>query len=541
MKCPNCQNEIRATAKFCPFCGHKLTVAQPTQIVRPRPADAPPPAPPPAQPPAQPPPAQPPVYTPPSNYPGPVAPPYVPPVQAPPAARRRIPSLPVLGALAGVVLLALAAAWFFFLRGGGGAGVPAGDRLLFSVHPDNQGTFWAESLSSIDGDGSGVQELIFDRDGLTVGQDYADPYMGVAADGRWVSAVRLDDDGFVMTLVPSDGGAEIYSDPAAIYGDNFAPAGDNFAYTRVGEGDEGDEGEAIALVVVDSEGAAVGEWPGLVFFDYFADGQRLLVGQTDDEGLLTGLATLELPDGAPQAVVDLGDSTGDVDPFVFDDYIYYRDDDELRRVRANGEEEQTIYRFESDAPLTLRAPGFDRLLILERSGEDRGDLYVVTPDGSERARLGADVYLDPGDGGSPARAIVAAGDRVAFTTIDSEGLALYVVNADGSDRRRLVDEQPWLTFAFSPDGRRLAYIAGDDYGLAGDLSVVELPDGDTTRIARDAWSFLFLGDRLFFSTVDEPGSGNAESVIHNASVTGEEDEVIYGPEDGYLYLISPVR
>ncbi len=180
--------------------------------------------------------------------------------------------------------------------------------------------------------------------------------------------------------------------------------------------------------------------------------------------------------------------------------------------------------------------------MLERSDSERyGDLYLVEPDGSDRLRLDDDVYLDPGGNGSLSPAVAYAGGRLAYTAVDDDSLALYVVNSDGSDRRRVVDDQAWLSFTLAPDGRWLAYVAGEQSSLPGELYVMELPDGDPTRLSRDAWSLLYAGNRLLFSTVEGLETGDPESSIHRTTYEGEEDEVIYGPEDGFIQFISPVR
>lgn len=536
MKCPNCYNEIRDGAKFCSFCGHKLTTAKPTEIVRPqRGGQAPPP-----------PPAAPPVYTPPpAQQPYQAAPPYQPPYAPqpapapPPAARRR--GLPLILAGAAVLLLGLAAVWFFFLRDGGGSGAaPAGDRVLISIQPSSDSFLFGETLTAISRNGEDEQEVAFDRDGLWAGFAYDNAHEGVAGNGRWLVANRTQDEGVEMMLVPADGGAELYSDADASLNGAFAPDSSVYAYNRLTTNDDGEE--EITLVVVDAEGVVVGEWPDLVFSDFFGGSDRLLVARTDDEGLLSDLATLQLPDGQPVNVVSLSDSTAEVAPFVFDNLIYYRDDDQLLRVEADGEGKETIYRFESDAPLVFVPPGSDLLLVLEREeSANYGDLYAVAPDGSDRVRLGEEVYLDPADNGSVGPAVVVAGDRLAYTTYASDGLSLYVINNDGSDRRRLADEQAWLLFAFAPDGDSLAYVAGAEAYQPGDLFVAELPEGDATRLARDAWSFMYSGGRILYSTVEDAASDNPESVIHSITPAGEEDETIYGPVDGLIRFVSPVQ
>lgn len=531
MKCPNCYNEIRDGAKFCPHCGHKIVGSQPTQLVRPR-ADQPPPPvyTPPAAPPRQPPP----VYTPPGGPAagGPVA------AKQP---RSRQLSWPILAVAAAVLLLALGALWFFFLRSGGAtAGVPQGDRVLYGITETADVGTLSKAVGVLSRDGDQT-ELAFDRDGIFVLETLADPYLSISPNGRQVSLYRSTDDGMEMAVVSTEGGAEAFSDPGAVFAGTraFAPDSSAYAFTRA---EETDGEERYTLVVVDAEGEPVGEWPDLVFSGFFSNGDRVLALRLDDEGLISDLVTVTLPDGQPERVASIDDSTGSLDPFIFDDYVYYNHDDELRRVDANGENATTIYRFQGELTNVMTVPGFDRLLVMEQSESTSfGDLYVLEPDGGDRVRLDEDVYDDPGDGGSIGSGVIAAGDRLAYTTVDGDALTLYVVNADGSDRRRLAEERAWLVFAFSPDGSRLAYIAGADYGQPGDLYVAELPDGEPVRLSRDAWSLIFSGDRLLYSTAEDTDTDSPESAVHSVTYDGDEDEIIFGPEDGLIRLISPAR
>jgi len=539
MNCPNCHQEIRPNAKFCPHCGHKIEAAPPpapakpappeTQLVRPRPD----PAPPPVQPPQ--PVYRPPVYTPPAANP---------PAPAPlPAQRRRLPGWPVLAGLAAVLLLALGAVWFFFLRGGGGtaAGAPAGDRALYTLTETAFNGITGESVGVLSRDGD-QSELAFDRDGVWVNFGLGDSYTDVAPNGRLVAINRSDGDGTVeMSLVAADGGAEVFTAGRTLWANarNFAADSSAYAYTRL---DDNDDDETYTLVAVDGDGEVIGQWADLVFAGFFSDGNRLLAMRLDDEGLVNDLVTVTLPDGQPQRVAGLDESTGSVAPFVYNDAVYYWLDDELRRVDANGENGETVYRAESDTPMAYVVPGLDRLLILEHpESSSLGDLYAVEPDGSDRVRLDEAVSADPGDGGSIGMAFAAARGRLAYATADNDGLSLHVINADGSERRRLIADQQWLVFAFSPDGRQLAYIAGETAGTGGQLYTVELPDGDPARLARDAWSFLFSGDRLLYTALDGAEGGDPESTVHSITLDGNEDELLFGPEDGFVRFVSPVR
>ncbi len=549
MKCPNCYNDVRDTAKFCPHCGHEMTAAQKppaqdsaaqkTQLVRPR-ADQPAPPPPlPAPPPPAPPAYKPPVYTPPVGAPGPVA---VPPAQAQPTRRGlRLPAWPLLAGLGVVLVLGLAALWFLFLRGGGAAaGMPAGDRVLYVVQ-DSPGDFGSSVVAALDSEGESA-EIAFDRDGLWMGWTPAGYVNGVSLDGRLALIYASGAEPRIITTASGQERLQLENFQQYSFARHFSPDSDTVAYTSVTV-DE-DNAERIELVAADAEGQEIGRWADLAFAGFFSDSGRVLAARVDNDGLISDLVTVELPDGEPQRVASLDNSTDDVAPFVFGDRVYYRLDDELRRADSNGENVETIYRFESDRPLVILLPGLDRLLILERSEDsDYGDLYVLAPDGSDRARLDEDVALYPFRDGPPGPSLAYAGGRLAYATIDrdSELVTLQVINIDSSDRRRLVDDQLWLNFGFSPDGRRLAYLAGERAFTSGNLYVVEMPEGEPARLARDAWSFAFVGDRLLYSVLDGLQDNDPESVVHRATVEGDDDEVIYGPEDGAIQFLTLVR
>jgi WD40 repeat protein len=120
-----------------------------------------------------------------------------------------------------------------------------------------------------------------------------------------------------------------------------------------------------------------------------------------------------------------------------------------------------------------------RLVFTGAAGEEGADLYGLTRDGQVR-RL-------TDDGGSYGPSFSPDGSRIVFSsvgetgdvsdTVGPSGLDLYVMAADGSDRRRLLDGDEDVTPAWSPDGELIAFVRGGGGDGAGRILVVD-PEAD---------------------------------------------------------------
>jgi Tol biopolymer transport system component len=179
------------------------------------------------------------------------------------------------------------------------------------------------------------------------------------------------------------------------------------------------------------------------------------------------------------------------------------------------------------------SPVDDRIVYRHRGPETFGtwddysgeDLFIVVP-GGEPTRLT--------DGGSGVEDLSPAwspdGDRVAFIRIDripTQGLpdqrdvGLWVIDADGTDARRVADASTFDDIAWTPDGTSILLSGGDAPrpGNSKTLRSVDVASGEVTAQGRStgAMSWSPDGARLYAVTRTEAGDG------YQLSVTTVED------------------
>jgi Tol biopolymer transport system component len=167
------------------------------------------------------------------------------------------------------------------------------------------------------------------------------------------------------------------------------------------------------------------------------------------------------------------------------------------------------------------------------SDERRADIFSFRNDGSQRRRL-----TTSGDSGSPSPS--PDGRFVAYSRLEGaalESAGLWIMGADGSDRRRLVSgggDLMDLAGSWAPDGRRLAFTrchvrpyGSHDFEDGCSVYSVE-KDGSELRKLADAallpdWSPD--GRRIVFQSTRD----------HTALITADSDTDRYAAE---LYVID---
>lgn len=146
----------------------------------------------------------------------------------------------------------------------------------------------------------------------------------------------------------------------------------------------------------------------------------------------------------------------------------------------------------------------------------RADIYVVNADGSDPRRL------TDGSAGGKCPAFSPDGGTIAFQRGDGGNEDIYLMNADGTGVRRLTESPANERHAaWSPDGSRIAFQSDRDGNR--DIYIMAADGSDWLRVtddpARDMWpSWSPDGGQIAFNSYRD---GNWEIYIINADGTDE--------------------
>ena len=223
-----------------------------------------------------------------------------------------------------------------------------------------------------------------------------------------------------------------------------------------------------------------------------------------------------------------------IDPKVLSGRIAFSYDDGIWVANADGSDRRCVSSDGGFDP-TFSPDGSQiayRLLL----ATDDGEIWVMDADGRNRHDLVNDPeFSDWGPAWSP------DGRHIAFDSNRRVGLAIWSMNADGSDQH-IVTQGHGEYPSWSPDSNRLAYSGGDYY----DIRVVDADGSDdvalTTSPAYDmgpAWSpdgmwIAYHTQADYYPNLGEAGMG-PEMEIHLVRPDGSDDHRITMDrvEDGF--------
>ena len=183
--------------------------------------------------------------------------------------------------------------------------------------------------------------------------------------------------------------------------------------------------------------------------------------------------------------------------------------------------ESAVYAIDADRTnerMLADEPGLDAFpawspdsekLVFSSERDGNWELYLMNADGSNQTRLTRTPEED-----EAAPVFSPDGEKVAFVVDPvGENPTIHVMDAEGGNRKRLADGN-WPSW--SPDGRRISYTA---YGNDFDIYIMEADGSDPRRLTREGsneeGAFSPNGRRIAFSSE------------RNSSLWEEDDTEIY--------------
>ena len=188
---------------------------------------------------------------------------------------------------------------------------------------------------------------------------------------------------------------------------------------------------------------------------------------------------------------------------------------DIYTIKVDGSEERRLTNSPGLDVFSAWSPDGRRIAFTSDRNSGNWELYVMNADGAEQIRL---TNTPEQDEGVPAWS--PDGEKIAYVVGFFGGPTIHVMNADGSDRRRLVDGN-WPSW--SPDGKRLVYT---DFSVGEERLAVMNADGSQQRrlpsslVRRltgtaDAYEAAWSPDGKRFAYVSALRTNNEEIYVMN--------------------------
>jgi Tol biopolymer transport system component len=420
-----------------------------------------------------------------------------------------------------------------------------GEILIYSVQERSiTGPFSA--IVRVNADGKNPLELAHDRDGYYPTNVYRGFTRNIFSTTGKNFVMREKESSGDLMLFADDGSIPIYLGYRGTSGisEGFSPDGKYFAYTHYDL-----SRNEIATHVYDIKGNQLLTLDGAVFGAFLPDGNKMVVIETDIDRnvIFSGLAVIDINRGEISFLTEFDDTAQRL-PLIFvssdSRQVYFVQSNYLASIPINGGAIKKIYEFESPNSQAFLAPDKNNLVILDAYLQnDSADLILFDPQTSRRVRIDKDLNLYHNFhamyGEAPIK-FSPDGKFLAYMVTKDRKYDLYITNIETRQRSLMVGGSEWISFEFSPDKKRIAYIDGRSGSKGGNLFVREYDGSNRIRLDTDVWSFQFdqKGRSVYYFKVDNLGSSRAESEMYKINMDAKNKKVVLPADKGIMSFLS---
>jgi Tol biopolymer transport system component len=239
-----------------------------------------------------------------------------------------------------------------------------------------------------------------------------------------------------------------------------------------------------------------------------------------------------------------------IPPFLSYDgsQVFYVHGDTLRSFSLQDGENTFIYNFETlyDARAFCLYHS-DKVAIIDGLDPDVANLYLYNLQNDHLTKIDRRVsttvfHFDQRSFANvPSVALSPDGMRIAYAVGQIGEMELRIAELDGGEIITLSDKVHFISFKFSPDNKKIAYLEFVDSSEYGDLYVTDIHGEDRRLLENDVISFAFKanGSSIVYSKFEYPEQDVSQSSVYVIGVDGEGKEHLMDQDGAFVFIHAP--
>jgi hypothetical protein len=293
---------------------------------------------------------------------------------------------------------------------------------------------------------------------------------------------------------------------------------------------------------------------GLIYGIFLpSSGQAIGFRLSPSEERVISLEKIDILNNQTTSLLDLDLSLDDityVPPFLSQDgnLVFYVDGDFLMCFSLGNGEVKTIYKFE----YVFQARAFplhhsDAIVIVDGLDPDLANLILYFPQTDQLVKLDRSLsitafYFDQRDFANvPVVAISPDGTRIAYPVGLIDEMELRIAELYGGEVIPLSDGFYFISFKFSPDHQKIAYIGFKATSEYGDLYITDIHGNERRLLDNNVISFEFIsnGADIIYSKFESPEEDTSRSSVYRIGVDGGEKEYLLDEAGAFVFIHTP--